>query len=239
MEPSGDEAVQALQAMDKQQIIDMLLRAQSALGGRILSPPPSQLSIPADEQPGVFRPVPVPPPAHSFLKYTLPTPRNASGGGMSGNSQNQGQQSSNFGASGWHHQNTTNDQGGNASTNNNNGGGWAAGNINNPQPNTNDNWRNTDNTNTGGAWATNTNNNQPLHTNNSWGNSSNINNDNNGNDAWANTAPPPGSGPNYVQKLGQGVTKPPSLASSPGSPAIPTPWANPANSGESGPARGW
>jgi hypothetical protein len=75
IEPSGNADMQELQSMDKQQIIELLLRAQTALGSKIPSPTP-KLATRDDGEAALKQPVVVPPPNTSFLQYTLPMLRN-------------------------------------------------------------------------------------------------------------------------------------------------------------------
>ncbi|KIX93486.1 uncharacterized protein Z520_10906 [Fonsecaea multimorphosa CBS 102226] len=171
-EPSPNEDVNALENMDKAELIQMVLRAKGALGGTIPSPPP-KVTPPLVKS---FEQVPVVAPDVAFLKYNLPPPRHASstnpGLGIrlsnassnqsnmayanqgpnnnwnnncqTGNSQQNGNGSNNGGSQNWQ---TNNQQQGN----NNNGGdsqSWAnAGNNNN---NNNGGWNDVSATNKNG-----------------------------------------------------------------------------------------
>ncbi|KIX05479.1 uncharacterized protein Z518_06351 [Rhinocladiella mackenziei CBS 650.93] len=78
-EPTGNEDVNALENLDKAELIQMVLRAKGALGGSIPSPPPEKVtpaSINSYEQ------VPVTPPEMEFLRYNLPPTRNVTNPGL-------------------------------------------------------------------------------------------------------------------------------------------------------------
>ena len=70
VEPTGDQEIQDLQILDKQSLIEMLMRAKSALGGKVPSPPlvPSIPLAGSD----MSLPVAVDAPSYSYLKYSLP-----------------------------------------------------------------------------------------------------------------------------------------------------------------------
>ena len=70
VEPTGDQEIQDLQNLDKQSLIEMLMRAKSALGGKVPSPPlvPSNPLANSD----VSLPMAVDAPSYSYLKYSLP-----------------------------------------------------------------------------------------------------------------------------------------------------------------------
>ena len=71
-EPSGNQEVQELQNMNKEELIQMFLRAKGALGGKIPSPPPVEEPKDHTKTPG---PVPVEAPCYAFLDYQLPLGR--------------------------------------------------------------------------------------------------------------------------------------------------------------------
>ncbi|OQV01619.1 hypothetical protein CLAIMM_06944 isoform 1 [Cladophialophora immunda] len=73
-EPSPNEDVNALENLDKAELIQMVLRAKGALGGSIPSPPP-KVTPPSVRS---FEQVPVDPPDVGFLRYNLPSMRNVS-----------------------------------------------------------------------------------------------------------------------------------------------------------------
>ncbi|KAK5070608.1 hypothetical protein LTR64_000281 [Lithohypha guttulata] len=70
VEPSGDQEVRDLQDLDKQALIEMLLRAKGALGGRVPSPPlpPCMPASGSDTS----LPVAIDAPKYNYLKYSLP-----------------------------------------------------------------------------------------------------------------------------------------------------------------------
>lgn len=73
VEPSSDQEVRSLQDMDKQALIEMLIRAKGALGGKVPSPPATP-STPASGS-EVSLPVAVDAPKYNYLKYSLPPSR--------------------------------------------------------------------------------------------------------------------------------------------------------------------
>ena len=73
-EPSGDQEVQELQSMNKEELIQMFLRAKGALGGKIPSPPPIEEPKDQTQTPG---PMPVEAPHYACLDYRLPLSRGA------------------------------------------------------------------------------------------------------------------------------------------------------------------
>ncbi|EXJ69628.1 uncharacterized protein A1O5_07664 [Cladophialophora psammophila CBS 110553] len=73
-EPSPDEDANALENLDKSELIQMVLRAKGALGGTIPSPPP-KVTPPSMKS---FEQVPVNAPDVGFLRYSLPRMRNVS-----------------------------------------------------------------------------------------------------------------------------------------------------------------
>lgn len=73
IEPSGDQEIQEYQNLDKQQLIDMVMRAKSLLGGRIPSPTKT-ISTPAEGS-DISLPKAVDAPVYPYLKYNLPALR--------------------------------------------------------------------------------------------------------------------------------------------------------------------
>lgn len=73
VEPSSDQEIRNLQDLDKQALIEMLIRAKGALGGKVPSPPPTP-STPASGS-DVSLPVAVDAPKHNYLRYSLPPSR--------------------------------------------------------------------------------------------------------------------------------------------------------------------
>jgi hypothetical protein len=73
-EPSGDEEVNALENLDKAELIQLVLRAKGALGGNIPEPAP----MPTPSTKNGFEQISVPAPDLSFLHYSLPPVRNVS-----------------------------------------------------------------------------------------------------------------------------------------------------------------
>ena len=71
-EPSGDQEVQQLQNMNKEELIQMFLRAKGALGGKIPSPPPVEEPKDQTKTPG---PIPIKAPYQACLDYQLPLGR--------------------------------------------------------------------------------------------------------------------------------------------------------------------
>jgi len=80
VEPSGDQEIQEYQNLDKQELINLLMRAKSALGGRVPSPPMTP-STPAESDTGVPRAVDVP--SRPYSKYNLPPLRPIPNGNQS------------------------------------------------------------------------------------------------------------------------------------------------------------
>lgn len=79
-EPTGDEHINALEQLDKAELIQMVLRAKGALGGQIPGPSPKEAMV---ETPmPSFEQIPIPPPEVSFLKYNLPPARTVSNPGL-------------------------------------------------------------------------------------------------------------------------------------------------------------
>ncbi len=70
-EPSGDEEMQSFQNMAKDDLIEMLVRAKGALGGKIPSPPPAS----SNDAKKLLKGIVVDAPTHDFLEYDLPEPR--------------------------------------------------------------------------------------------------------------------------------------------------------------------
>lgn len=125
VEPTGDMEVQELQNMDKQALVEMLMRAKSALGGKVPSPPATPaLSTDSSE---AKVPVAVDAPKYSFLKYSLPPLRpnlvnsarkpSSTGSKDSGGWDNQ----NNNGGNSWDNNETNNTKGNDW---NGGGGGW-------------------------------------------------------------------------------------------------------------------
>ncbi|KAL2431471.1 hypothetical protein ABEF95_009452 [Exophiala dermatitidis] len=77
-EPTPNEDVNALENMEKAQLIEMVLRAKGALGGKIPSPPPKPAAVPVSTQ--FCEPIPVTAPTLDFLSYKLPPGRAVSNG---------------------------------------------------------------------------------------------------------------------------------------------------------------
>jgi hypothetical protein len=75
IEPTPNEEANALENLDKAELIQLVLRAKNALGGTIPTTPANE-ATPASAN--SFDPVPVDPPEHGFLKYSLPPARSAS-----------------------------------------------------------------------------------------------------------------------------------------------------------------
>lgn len=80
VEPSGDQEIQEYHNLDKQELINLLMRAKSALGGRVPSPPMTP-STPAESDTGV--PKVVDAPSRPYLKYSLPPLRPIPNGNQS------------------------------------------------------------------------------------------------------------------------------------------------------------
>ncbi len=70
MEPSGDQEIQAYQNFDKRELINLLMRAKSALGGKVPSPPMIPSAPTEGSEAGV--PKAVDAPSYPYLKYSLP-----------------------------------------------------------------------------------------------------------------------------------------------------------------------
>lgn len=70
VEPTGDQEIQDLQNLDKQALVEMLMRAKGALGGKVPSPPATPSTPAAGSNSGV--PVAVQAPSYPYLKYSLP-----------------------------------------------------------------------------------------------------------------------------------------------------------------------
>ncbi|KAK5062992.1 hypothetical protein LTR84_005068 [Exophiala bonariae] len=148
-EPTGDEHFNALEQLDKAELIQMVLRAKGALGGQIPAPSPKDTTV---ETPLIlFEQVPVAPPEVPFLKYSLPPGRAVSSPGLgikTGTSNNSSNQQSsadqNWGSSG----NNNNNTNGNGWDNNDSGGGASGW---NDSPANNDN-NNNNNSGGGAGW---------------------------------------------------------------------------------------
>lgn len=167
-EPTGDEQTNALEQLDKTELIQMVLRAKGALGGQIPAPSPKdtagQTPTPSFEQ------VPVPPPEISFLKYNLPPGRAVSNPGLGiKNTTNNG--SSNQPDQSW-----DNNQQPSGRQN------WESQGINNNNNNTTsgDNWANKNSGGGASGWYDNTQNNA---SGGNWETAPNNNNNNNNNNA--------------------------------------------------------
>lgn len=78
-EPTGDEEVNALESLDKAELIKLVIRAKGALGGQI---PTGPIQVPSSTATPSFEPVPVEPPNYGYLKYNLPPGRNVSNPGL-------------------------------------------------------------------------------------------------------------------------------------------------------------
>nr|KAK5444495.1 hypothetical protein LTR18_004199 [Exophiala xenobiotica] len=78
VEPTGNEDVNALAALNKDELIQMVIRAKGALKGAIPEVPPKSAAR-ARAPVKAFEPVPLPAPEHDYLKYKLPTGRPGSG----------------------------------------------------------------------------------------------------------------------------------------------------------------
>ncbi|KIV84153.1 hypothetical protein PV11_06123 [Exophiala sideris] len=153
VEPTGNEDVNELANLDKEELIQLVLRAKGALGGTIPDPPP-KTSTPASSH--TFEPVAVPPPEFEFLKYKLPPARNAANTGLgirvsnpsSGQNSgsgaaNQGNNGGNNGADNWANGGSNNQQ----NSNTGNDQSWA-----NQAANWADSNNNTSNGNHGQGW---------------------------------------------------------------------------------------
>ena len=77
-EPTGDEDVNALETLDKAELIQLVLRAKGALGGTIPEPPPRVTPPSANG----FEQVPIVAPDRSFLGYNLPPGRRTTNTGL-------------------------------------------------------------------------------------------------------------------------------------------------------------
>jgi hypothetical protein len=144
-EPTGDEETNALENLNKEELIQMLIRAKGALGGTIPDAAPRTASQPVND----FQPLNIPAPIFDFLEYTLPPGRNTTNaglgirmstagggggdGGSGGNNNNHGNSSNNW--LGNQDVNWSGNQG-------NTGGaqGWADNNPQQQQSNDNNNW---------------------------------------------------------------------------------------------------
>ncbi|KAI1626499.1 hypothetical protein EDD37DRAFT_350711 [Exophiala viscosa] len=104
VEPTGNEDVNELANLDKEELIQLVLRAKGALGGTIPDPPPKTSTAASSH---TFEPVPVAPPEFEFLKYKLPPARNAANPGLGirvsnpSSGQNPGNGSANQGNNDW------------------------------------------------------------------------------------------------------------------------------------------
>ena len=74
-EPTGDEEKRKLQVMDKDEIIEMLLRAKIALGASNVTAPAPTLSPIPNEYTSSVGTSAVPAPAYNFLHYSVPKAR--------------------------------------------------------------------------------------------------------------------------------------------------------------------
>ena len=82
VEPTGDQEIQEYQNLDKQELINLLMRAKSALGGKVPSPVMTP-STAVESDTGI--PKAVDAPNYPYLKYSLPPLRPVPNG-----KQNQG-----------------------------------------------------------------------------------------------------------------------------------------------------
>ncbi|KAJ9603114.1 hypothetical protein H2200_012409 [Cladophialophora chaetospira] len=127
-EPTGDDEVNALENLDRAELIQLVLRAKGALGGAIPEPPARPTPVFMNE----FQQIPVPAPDMSYLSYSLPAMRNVSnnaGLGIRYSSSSQGN-----GGTPNQNNNQQNNYGGSGGDQ-----GWA---NNNQQQQNNDNWQN-------------------------------------------------------------------------------------------------
>ncbi|EXJ77090.1 hypothetical protein A1O3_10248 [Capronia epimyces CBS 606.96] len=76
-EPTADEDANALESLDKAALIEMVLRAKGALGGKIPSPP-ARFATPTSTQ--SYEQIPITAPDVDFLTYKLPPSRKVSDG---------------------------------------------------------------------------------------------------------------------------------------------------------------
>ena len=155
-EPSGNPEVQTFQNMPKDDLIQMLIRAKGALGGRIPSPQPK--STTATEE-NTFKGVPIEPPKPDFPTYDIPLRGGHAGreskGGTSGGKGNSGA----WDASANNTNSASNDSWAKRSNNNNDSNSNNASGGNDRWGAGGDSWENsnggnTNNTtnNTGGSW---------------------------------------------------------------------------------------
>ncbi len=135
VEPTGNEDVNALAALNKEELIQIVIRAKGALKGAIPDAP-AKTSTPAPVQ--AFEPVPLPAPEHDYLKYKLPTGRQGSGlVGLGIRFPNSG--SGARGASNSNNNGSSGDNNNGSSGNNNNN--WSSGDNNNWSNGDNNNWQ--------------------------------------------------------------------------------------------------
>lgn len=143
VEPSSNQEVTDLQNLDKQTLVEMLMRAKSALGGKVPSPPSTPVPTAGSDE---LVPVTVPAPSYPYLKYNLPPLRpmtaNSNRKASDQTKSDQGLQNKENNAR-W---DTTN----NNATNNNSGDGWGNTNGNG---NGNQNWGGNANWNSDGPAA--------------------------------------------------------------------------------------
>ncbi|OAL39171.1 hypothetical protein AYO20_01489 [Fonsecaea nubica] len=179
-EPSPNEDINALENLDKAELIQLVLRAKGALGGTIPSPPPKVTPTSVNS----FEQVPVDAPDVGFLRYSLPRMRNASnvvglGIGLSpapnnqnnGGNVSQGNSNSNN-KSNWNKGSNNDWQTGNSqqNTSGNNGGSQNWQENNQSQPNNsgnNQSWGNG-----GGSGRNNNNSNNSGNSNSGWNSAS-------------------------------------------------------------------
>ncbi|KEF57430.1 uncharacterized protein A1O9_05347 [Exophiala aquamarina CBS 119918] len=127
-EPTDNADVNALEQLDKNELIQMVIRAKGALGGEIPAPLPKDAA--AKTPTPSFEQVPVEPPETAFLKYSLPPARVVSFQGLgiknSPNDNSNSQQKNSWDNT----QQASGDQNWGSSGNNNNTGGddWNNGN---------------------------------------------------------------------------------------------------------------
>jgi len=165
-EPSPNEDVNSLERLDKNELIQLVIRAKGALGGEIPAPLPKD-AVAKTPTPS-FEQVPVAPPETAFLRYNLPPARVVSSQGL-GIKNSPNNNTNNQQDNAWdNNQQPADDQNWGSNGNNNNAGaggddwskdnnGGASGWNNNTQNNSN-----------GGGWDNQPNNNVTSGTGAGW-----------------------------------------------------------------------
>lgn len=154
-DPTPNEDVNALEQLDKMELIQLVIRAKGVLGGEIPAPLPKDAAAVKTPTPS-FDQVPVEPPETAFLKYSLPPARVASFQGL-GIQNSPSNTKNNQPENSWdNNQQASGDQNGASGGNNNTSGtGWNNDNSGGA-PGWNDN---TQNNSAGGGWGNQQNNN--------------------------------------------------------------------------------